>query len=85
MQPSTPGCSPAAARAHHAAVKLHSHDLLGHLQQLHGQVSRPGPDFQHHISGLNARLFYNRLHYLRVLQNMLPLGLVELETCGRDS
>ena len=43
---------------------------------------RAWANLQHHIRALHARLVHNRLHHQRVLQDVLALGLVELDACG---
>ena len=66
---------------HHSRVQLDGHHLLGLFQQLHGQVTRSGPNLQDDIRGLEARLVHDRLHHQGILQNVLALGLVELDAC----
>ncbi len=68
--------------AHHARVDLDGDDALGHLQKLHCQVACAGPHLQHHVGALDAGLVHDGLHHQRVLQNVLPFALVELDTCA---
>lgn len=74
-------CAPTLVPAYHARVQLNGHDLLGPLQQLHGQVARARANLEHHVRGLHARLVHDGLHHLRVLQDVLALALVELHAC----
>lgn len=49
----------------------------------HAAMGRTWTNLQHHIRALHPRLVHNRLHHQRVLQNMLALGLVELNACAQ--
>ena len=74
------GASHAALQLqHHARVILDGYHALARRQQLHRQVAGAGPDFQHHVGALHARLLHDAVHHQRVLQDVLPLTLVELD------
>ena len=70
-------------KAYHAAIQLHGDHLFSNLQQLHGQVAGSRADFQHHIRRLDARLGDDGVDNLRVLEDVLALGFVELQACSR--
>ena len=62
-------------------IKLDCNNLLCPFQELHGQVASTRANFKNNISALNASLVDNRLDHQRVLQYMLSLAFMKLNTC----
>ena len=69
---------PAVELEHHARVELDGDDCLHScLEEALRKITRPGPDLEDCVSGLEACLGNDGVHQSRIPQDVLPLGLLE--------
>lgn len=68
---------PAIELENHARVELDGDDRLGDLQELLGEVPSAGSDLEDDVGRLDPGLVDDGLHQHGVLQDVLPLRLLE--------
>ena len=69
---------PAVELEHHARVELDGDDCLHScFEEALRKITRPGPDLEDCVSGLEACLGNDGVHQSRIPQDVLPLGLLE--------
>lgn len=64
----------------HAWVELYCNNSLSDLKELKGEVTRARTNFQDHICTFEAGFLHDALHHQWVLENVLPLSLLKLDT-----
>ena len=77
---------PAVELEHHARVELDGDDCLHScLEEALRKITRPGPDLENCVSGLEACLGNDGVHQRGDPQDVLPLGLLKRDPALQPS